>query len=437
NGSTIIRVNARNGEPGGGGSHRRPMALTEASNVLVTIPNLPMGVTFGGVDQAAWACALTTDAAGTTKTLQCSLPDLAEGAATTADITLNLDATVTALALTPTISADGADPYVADTPLSVPVTQIANSIGVFQDTGDLIVIGNASVTCDDVASATCADARDADLPLTANPSLNRQDQPMVLLGADAGAGVTNASSATLTLPQGATVAKAYLVWGGLSDVMLPPTAQPAELAVLVGSATVSTGGLGATVLASNVARLEGNVYSAWKDVTSSFTSLSGTVEITVSNLHLAATTASFGGWSLIVVTHDTTQPERLMVVSLPNASFSTPATKFTASIPFAGSANSTEATVGIVALEGDRGRIGDYLDVGSGRVGNAFNGAVTGGRTPSYKNNFGFDLTLHSTSITAGDTPETDRVVQIEAGVDGASGDLVRLIAITYAITLD
>ena len=425
NGSTVVRVNAGNGEPSGAGSLRPAGVLSPAADVRMTLP-VPAGVSFVAASNPEWECQLAGGA------VVCDLPDLAEGATTSADIRLAVGDAVVDIALTPMIDATGADRYTAPTPLTIPVSRITGAISAEYDTGRILTVGNSSMTCNPT-TPTCNAARVAAPPPSSNSELNRQRYPMIGVGADGN--ILNRSSATITLPTptgGATVSKAFLVWSGQTDVPFegaPDAAGTARL--VVGSGAVQD------VTAATVHRFadDPSAFSAWADVTAQVAGQSGEVDVTVSDLRFATSVGSFGGWSLVVLTHEPALPERLLVVSIANLTFggSQPAS-VGVSIPLDASTADQAASLAIIAAEGDRSNIDDAVTIGNDApIPNAFSSTIDSGpRAPDYANNFGFDLRTYVGAAAAG---ATDRLFSVLASTaDAGSDDLVRLVALTFAI---
>jgi hypothetical protein len=130
-------------------------------------------------------------------------------------------------------------------------------------------------------------------------------------------------------------------------------------------------------------------FVAYKDVTALVTT-GGTYGVA----NLQTSLLSYGGWSLIVLTHDSTQPERSLMIAIP-LSYVTAQTP--ASLALAASSAATAAAhVVVSAFEGDEKLLGDTLKLDGidlGSVGDPFHGAIAGAsRNPQLDRNYRVDL---------------------------------------------
>jgi uncharacterized repeat protein (TIGR01451 family) len=285
--------------------------------------------------------------------------------------------------------------------------------------GDIRIIGNTVMTCSGAAcNSTILDG-------TSTINLNNNSQTMVNVDVDTSDpglnGYNNSSSASFTLPTGATIVKAFLYW----------YAEGASAAVTTqrGQVKLRTSGVGSysTVTASAIyqsaAPAAGVGYNSVADVTSLVPQSSTT--FTVSGVATyAGQTDTYGGWSLVLVLADPAEPFRKLTVfdGLKAVGSGAPVT-----INLNLGANATPPSgavsmrMGVVAGEGDRGTVGDALAVRSyaspglapnayttmanelGATNNFFNSSITrigpGGaseavvaKDPNYINNLGIDM---------------------------------------------
>ncbi|PNY79534.1 beta strand repeat-containing protein [Deinococcus koreensis] len=274
--------------------------------------------------------------------------------------------------------------------------------------GNIAIIGNSSMTCP-TAAAGCTAAQTAAPSAAAAATLNNNGYTMTYInqGGAPGNGTINASQSTLSIPGAYTVKWAGLYWGGDSA----NAARGSIKFSRPGSVPYRT--LTATTLdiATTV-----NKYQGFLDVTSEIIA-GGNGSYTVADIQSSLTTDKYAGWSLVVVyTEPTEKPRNLAVfdglVSVSGAAVNITVSPFTT--PPTGPVN---ARVGIVAYEGDRGTIGDVLKMNStdGTTtttlatmsdaahlatnffdsGISLSGSDTAiTRTPSYANNFGYDIAL-------------------------------------------
>ena len=314
-----IPVTAGNAGSGGavslGPGRSAPPALAlavlrqTAGPPMVTIP-LPPGVGFGAIDNPEWSCSVAA------AVLQCILPVLAAGASSEGLIQLTLDvAAGSTVTLTPTIS-DGSGPPVAGTPLVITVQpQPAGVSDLVVDRADLVLLGNAVLTCDPAAANSCVEARDA--PANAPPGqVDKSAQQMVYIDVDADPTTFNSSTATLTMPPGAEVLLAQLTWGG--SVQAGTGGRPApdgpapRRRVARGPVAAAPVPVTATSLSPDPT---GNArYMASADVTG-VVQTNGPGAYTLANLQTGTGRNVFGGWALQVVYRDPAAPLRLVALS--------------------------------------------------------------------------------------------------------------------------
>jgi uncharacterized repeat protein (TIGR01451 family) len=229
-------------------------------------------------------------------------------------------------------------------------------------------------------------------------SIDDNDFTMTYVDVDADASTFCSSTATLTLPNGATVLWAGLYWSGESN-------SAARNQVKFKTPAAAYARLTATQLDVSAA-----VYQGFIDVTARVQAGSnGTY--TVANVQATNNASNeFAGWSLVVVYRDATAPMRNLVVFDGYAHIATGAT---VSINVNGfltpPAGNVNTHLGVVASEGDLGLTGDGFELNGTAVGdpvnpinNFFNSPLTrfgANRTtknPNYVNQLGWDVDLLS-----------------------------------------
>ena len=287
--------------------------------------------------------------------------------------------------------------------------------------GDIRIVGNTVMTC---SGANCGSTvLDGTTATTAN--LNNNNQTMVNVDVDTSDpglnGYNNSSSASFTLPPGATILKAFLYWYG-EGASAAVTTQRGQVKLRtsgVGSYDVIT----ASAIYQSAAPGAGVGYNSVADVTSYVPQASTT--FTVAGIATQSGSAdTYGGWSLVLVLADPAEPFRKLTVfdGLKAVGSGAPVT-----INLNLGANATPPAgvvsmrMGVVAGEGDRGTVGDALSVRSyaspglapnvyatlpnelGATNNFFNSSITrigaGGaseavvaKDPNYINNLGIDM---------------------------------------------
>ncbi|PZA08210.1 MULTISPECIES: DUF11 domain-containing protein [unclassified Meiothermus] len=277
--------------------------------------------------------------------------------------------------------------------------------------GDILLIGNTLMTCSTASGASnagqCANARNG----TGSP-LNNNDFTMVYVDADTDPSTFNSSSATLSLPAGATVLWAGLYWGAEYQGSAPPS--PAQ----VGFRTPAMSGYQTlTATQTDYANSDPGYirYQRFAEVTS-LVQAGGSGTYWVANVQATQYTSGtapspYAGWSLVVVYQRSGEPLRHLRVydGFAAVTSSNPSVSITVSgfiTPLSGPVN---ARLGMVAYEGDLGTKGDSVTLNSGSfsatLSNAVNpadnffnstisdlGAYVSGKTPNYINQLGFDI---------------------------------------------
>jgi hypothetical protein len=383
-----------------------PAQAGPAVQPTVSIPLAP-GVTFDGVDNPAWACSV---AGGT---LSCVLPALDPSASTSGLIQLGLAANATGtITLEPTI-ADGTGPPVAGPPLVLTVLPApAGVTGLVVDHANLVLTGNAIVTCDPVAGKFCVTARDD--PAAAPPGhVDKSGQPIVWIDIDANPATFNSSSADLTLAPDATVLSASLIWGGTLQPGQGGSGPPAPASSGVvqvtppGAAPVTVTANSSSTDPTSAAR-----YLSSADVTA-LVAASGPGTYTVADLQTATGSGAFGGWALQVVYRDPAAPLRMVATtdqvatvnrggsaSLVLSGLTPPATAVTGTLSYAGVEGDYAIVPEQVAANGVP------LSNAANAVDNPLNGSIStpGARNPSFVNNFGFDVDQFTIDLAPGAT---------------------------------
>ncbi len=367
---------------------------------------LPTGVTFAGVDNPAWACTTTS------AMLQCLLPALAAGESSSGLIQLGLADTVSSSITLQLTIADG-----SGAPVSGPAVVIAvqprppGLTDLVVDHADLALVGNATLTCNPAAVATCAVARDN--PAGSSGQVDKSGQQMMWIDVDTDPVTFNSSSATLDLPPGAEVLTAQLVWGGTTQVgqggRAPPdpTATGTVLLAAPAMAPVAVNASSVSLDPTNAAR-----YFASADVTA-LVAAGGAGTYTAANLQIASGFNAFGGWALQVVFRDPAAPLRMVALA---DQIVTVNQGGRASIVLSGLAPATVPRTGslsFAALEGDYGNRpesisanGVALSDSANAPNNPLNGSITtlGARAPAFVNNFGFDADRFDVTVAPGAT---------------------------------
>lgn len=320
------------------------------------------------------------------------------------------------------------------------------------DTGNIAMVANTLVTCPAVA-ANCAAARAGTAsPLTEN---NNNAFTMQYVNTDPAPGIFNSSSATLTLPPGATVLRAMLYFGGDSTAgagggAAPPDAsQRNHVQFKVPGGTYQD--LTAIAPLDNITT-SGDDFQGIVDVTS-LVGAAGSGPYSVGNVQAGTGQDRQAGWSLIVAYRSTSEPPRNLTIfdgfrvvntgspnlTIPVSGFQTPPS------------GPVRTQLGFVAYEGDRGSTGDSVQLNTTTLSDAshpannfFNSSIAidgspfTAKDPDYVNQLGFDSSLaRADNILAnGDTSATIRLTTGgETYYPGAVTFATELFAPSVALT--
>ena len=283
-----------------------------------------------------------------------------------------------------------------------------------QTAGDVTLIGNTVMTCS-ASDSKCANAQAGG----GTGNVDNEDFTMQYVDVDSDASTFSSSTATLSLPSGATVLFAGLYWGGYSALAARNTV---KLAV--------PGGAYATVTAQQLDAI-GSAYQGFLDVTAQVKA-AGNGTYAVANVQSTPNTSDvWGGWSIVVVYHlDTALARNLTVadgfvfagpgnpVNLSVSGFLTPPT------------GTVQASVGIVAYDGDMGHQGESLILNSTTLSdalnpsnNVFNSTITlegtrfSAKNPDYVNQLGFDADILAANGVLGNGT-TNATVTLQSASD-------------------
>ncbi|MET0323885.1 MAG: AraC family transcriptional regulator, partial [Ilumatobacteraceae bacterium] len=191
--------------------------------------------------------------------------------------------------------------------------------------GDFVMAGNGVLACSGTSvqanAGTCTNLHAATQPSTTNPNVNDYFQ-MVNSNSVSGF-TTNSSSASLTIPAGARVAKAFLNWSAntgtyagtstasCADPSFGAATMPAGAASGYASRAiqfrVGTGAIQsfapASLLQDATTQATARYYSATADVTSAFTEAGSGTALTLSagNIWAPQGYGCYAGWSVTVI----------------------------------------------------------------------------------------------------------------------------------------
>ncbi|MEA2389646.1 MAG: large repetitive protein, partial [Thermoleophilaceae bacterium] len=271
--------------------------------------------------------------------------------------------------------------------------------------GDVTIAANTVMTCPGNAAA-CTQGKAG-----TGSSINNQDFAMAYVDADADATTFDSSSATMTLPAGATVLFAGLYWGadtsaGGSGVAAPAAASRGVVKLKPPGGSYST--VTASTLDTDVARA--TRYQGFADVTSQVQA-GGSGSYTVGNVQAGTGTDRYGGWALVVAYRDANLAVNWVSVydgfgstGFGGGNAATDVTLNGFQTPVSGTVS---ATLGMVSYEGELGYTGETTTLNGTNLtdalhpaGNYFNSSITKlgshvtTKNPNYVNQLGFDANL-------------------------------------------
>lgn len=281
-----------------------------------------------------------------------------------------------------------------------------------QTAGDITLIGNTLMTC--VAGGQCAGAQAG-----GNGNVNNQNFTMAYVDVDGDPTTFASSTATLSLPPGATVLFAGLYWGGWS------TAGPRN------TARLAVPGGGYVTLTAQQLDAIGSAYQGFADITAQVRS-AGSGTYAVADVHSSPGTSDvYAGWSIVVAYHLNTLLSRNLTVA-DGFVFTGPGNSVNLAIGgfLTPPSGTVQAGVGFIAYDGDRGHTGEDLILNStvladalNPANNVFNSTVTlegsafTAKNPNFVNQLGFDADILSANGVLGNG-STSATVTLQSASD-------------------
>ncbi|TXH65488.1 MAG: DUF11 domain-containing protein [Lysobacteraceae bacterium] len=293
----------------------------------------------------------------------------------------------------------------------------------FNERGDIAAIGNVLITCQPGGTPDCASVQNG----TVSGNNNRATQ---YVNIDPGAGLTNTSSADLTMPIGAQVLFAGLYWGGRAATT--STTRGTISLRVPGATTYQTLTASVVDTITNAGTATTRPYEAFVDVTAQVQAAGngsyfvGGLTATLGNDGLGY----YGGWGLVVVYRDANQPFRRLMV-FDGAAHVSGTTAVTAAVTgLLTPANGAFTTrIGAVVWEGDQGLSGDNFSLNGIQVGDVLNpannfwnssitrlGARIAAKNPDYVNQLALDIDYVDAS---GILPNSATTATLQFGTNG------------------
>ncbi|WP_253839849.1 isopeptide-forming domain-containing fimbrial protein [Actinokineospora globicatena] len=299
-------------------------------------------------------------------------------------------------------------PVVAPTPAQAIVRAPFDAVYSTEDNGAITLIGASNMDCPTLSSG-CTSARAGTATGTSN---NNNVFNMGFVDVDLDLSTSNSSTATLAMPAGSTVLNARLIWGGRTVAGtngVAPTKAVNTIRFRTPGATSYT-----TLTASNLIQpaalvtSDGGPFQASVDVTE-LVKAAGNGLYMGADIGAATGQDRYAGWSLIVSYRNPSLPLRNLRVFEGFADITSATGNNSVDIPVTGfltpTTGNVNASVGVVAWEGDYGTTGDALRLGSTTLSDAtrpatnfFDSRISDagvdqlGRNPANLNNFGVDI---------------------------------------------
>jgi uncharacterized repeat protein (TIGR01451 family) len=320
-------------------------------------------------------------------------------------------------------------------------------------TGDILMIGNTSMTCSTVTGATgvasCIAARSATAPTLTDNDNNAHTMINVVTDPTApsttGVGFAlNSSEATLTIPTGAKVLWAGLSWGAKSTSQtVPAIADKTKIKLKVpGSSTYQT--ISTTTYGDQGG---GNsAYHAFIPITA-LVQAAGSGVYTVADVKtLPAATGLFGGWALVVVYELNSEPYRNLSVYSGFERINNKTKSFPITNILTPPVGTVIAKIGLIGYEGDFSDARDSAKLGGVTIPkpvdtlnpttNLFNSTISrlgtrfSTKNPDYVNQLGYDIDMmDATGVLANNITSTSLDVT-------SSGDSFNLGMVAVAIDI-
>ena len=278
-----------------------------------------------------------------------------------------------------------------------------------QQKGAIRFISNVSVTCNSSTNCTAAQIQ---LP----PSGTGQNNNFTMSYVDIDGDPTTfmSSSDSLNLPNCSEITWAGLYWGGKITTSTTNYANRSNIKI-----KVNNGAYQSLTADQTINNTTGAVsYFCFKNITSIVQAAGIKGRFTIADqIQQTNSTNLFGGWSIVVVYKNISEPYKNLTVFDGLANVSQGFSSNTVTIPISGFLTPLSGAVsfelGVIAYDGDRAQTGDQLlfnGVGTNYVQVsdalhnatdmfnstiAYNGVLTFFRNPNYNNTLGYDASIY------------------------------------------
>lgn len=307
-----------------------------------------------------------------------------------------------------------------------------------QINGGVVFAQNNSLSCDGTLADGSSDTRGCINTRNGGTSqMTNNAWRMKHVDIDADPQTFNSTTSQLNLPNNVTIVYAALYWGarlkgtnGLADAA--STYDRVKFRTPGSSSYVDVVAQPNNIIVSSGTQGVGQPYQA-KAIVTDLVKTAGAGNYTVANIAAGLGVDRYAGWTLAVVFQDPNRPLRDITLfdGLVNVRSNDQPETITVSGFTAPVQGAVDATVGLVAYDGDRGNTGDFADFNSSRLASVispandyFNSTIdTFGqdvlsRSPADQNTLGFDVKVaDATGLIA----NSDSSAQITVGTKGES----------------
>jgi uncharacterized repeat protein (TIGR01451 family) len=333
-------------------------------------------------------------------------------------------------------------------------TRNFGSVFTANTTGDVMIRGNGLETCPAGSKSAGSSTLTCALVQAGTYSGENNNFDMGYVDVDSNSTTFDSSSATITIPTGATVLFAALTWSGTTAAGsltgypgLTGVAAPTPSAE--GTVDFATSAAGAySTVTSTKTDTTGLNYQGYANETTAVAA-AGSGVYTVANVQAGTGGNDYAGWALAIAYRDPTQPMRNLDIYTGYTSVSNGTSTSIGLNGFETPLTGPVVTrLGAVVYEGDRGNSGDTLTLGSDAISNALNpvndvenssitdlGVAITARTPDYNNTLSLDIDRFDATglLTNGQTSTT---INFKTVGDGYFPGMFTLATNIYAPTL-
>jgi uncharacterized repeat protein (TIGR01451 family) len=279
--------------------------------------------------------------------------------------------------------------------------------------GKIVLIGNTILSCaagtkSIDGTTTCENGQNG-----VGPRLDNNDFNMVYVDIDGNTTTFNSSSASLTIHTGTEVLFAGLYWGAFSNPITSTTVLSPTRNRVLFSTPASSGYISITAhqLDDVLVVEQGNAYQGFADVTE-LVQVGRSGVYTVANLTALTGEIRHGGWGMVVVYKDSSEPLRNLVV-YDGFRYDETLTKIV--VPIDGfltpAVGVSDTQIGLIGYDGDLSNKLDQLYLNTTPITNTANpfsntlnssisylGTHTSTRLPNYTNTMSIDVDLFDAS---------------------------------------